>query len=185
MGAAHLLNLGSDGGRGHGHREGRKKSLVADRRVVSRVLVGAKCSCSHEYVYMYAAGFEFCCEQEQIRTPTCSRLHARTSLTQDVQGQCTHMLSSTRTARTRVLSVRATNTQPCVRPSRARGILVKPLENSLRGRRRHRRHMPESPAVALGHASWWPHGNIGRAARTSATRTSATRTSATRIQGLR
>jgi hypothetical protein len=92
----------------------------------------------------------------------------------------THMLSSTRTARTRVLSVRATNTQPCVRPSRARGILVKPLENSLRGRRRHRRHMPESPAVALGHASWWPHGNIGRAARTSATRTSATR-----IQGLR
>lgn len=63
MGAAHLLNLGSDGGRGHGHREGlRKKSLVADRRVVSRVLVGAKFNCSHEY--MYAAGFEFCCEQE-------------------------------------------------------------------------------------------------------------------------
>lgn len=52
MGAAHLLNLGSDGGRGHGHREGlRKKSLVADRRVVSRVLVGAKFSCSHEYMY--------------------------------------------------------------------------------------------------------------------------------------
>ena len=41
-------------------------------------------------------------------------------------GPSTHMLSSTRTARTRVLSVRATNTQPCVRPTRARGVLVKP-----------------------------------------------------------
>jgi hypothetical protein len=36
MGAAHLLNLGSDGGRGHGHREGAKKSLVADERGYTR-----------------------------------------------------------------------------------------------------------------------------------------------------
>ena len=63
-------------------------------------------------------------------SPTCAVKHkmphaARGRLNANA-GPSTHMLSSTRTARTRVLSVRATNTQPCVRPTRARGVLVKP-----------------------------------------------------------
>ena len=72
-----------------------------------------------------------------LQPPSCAdESNTKCSEGQCIRAQHAHVVQHTHSTHPHacVLCVSATKTQPCVRPSRARGILVKSLENSLRGR---------------------------------------------------